>query len=826
MAVTDEERLVVALEARINDFEKRMAQAERRGTRTYQQLTAGSSRATRQMEQDMIRSSDRINQALAQTGTKIGAFGKAFVGGLAAGAAIGALEGIRQAAIDSTKSVLELSDQAKMAGVSFKAFQQLKIVAEQNRVGVDALTDGLKELSLRADEFIQTGAGSAAEAFQRLGYDSEELARKLKQPDQLFLEIIGRLEKFDKAARIRIADELFGGTGGEKFVQLIDQGEAGLRRQIKAAEDLGLVMDEQMVKKAEEVNQKFQVISNTITTYVKAAIVDAVSAWFRFLDSYNDFQNQQQGTLESRQKEIMGEKNRIAQARQTALDNPNLSDRARTRAVSTFDDQLRKLNEEEDKIIAVMSQRMQRDSNAWTPPTPPPGGFSSSSNGKADLTRFLAPGKDASHISGLSSSFEGKLEKMLADLPKELAGKITINSGYRSNERQTQLWQEALQKYGSVAEARKWVAPPGNSQHNKGNAADLGYGSDAARQWAHDNASKYGLQFPLGNENWHIEDADARGKAMADKTKELEDRGKAYDDMIAKAKEFVASEQLEATAVGMSKEAAARLRYEQDLLNEARSAGIELNPTQIENIKALASEMASAEEATRKLAKSQADAQRASEEFASIGKNIVGGFVQDLINGTSAADAMKSALSRLASSLADRVINNALDQLFKPSSSGTSAGGGLLSWIGSLFKSADGSAFTSGGVRAFAKGGTFSNKIVDSPTLFKFANGTGLMGEAGEEAIMPLKRDASGRLGVAAQLSGGSQKAAGSNVSISVNNYSGQEVETQETTDSRGNRQVTMVIGQQAAAAIKQRGNPARQAIQNDFAVKTRGIAR
>lgn len=54
---------------------------------------------------------------------------------------------------------------------------------------------------------------------------------------------------------------------------------------------------------------------------------------------------------------------------------------------------------------------------------------------------------------------------------------------------------------------------------------------------------------------------------------------------------------------------------------------------------------------------------------------------------------------------------------------------------------------------AFANGGTFTNGIVNSPTLFKFASGgalrNGLMGEAGPEAIIPLKRGRDGKLGVA-----------------------------------------------------------------------------
>lgn len=715
MSEGNEEQLAIAVIAKLTDLEKQMAKANGITARAYREMTLNSRKATKQMEEDAARSATRINQAFAQVSTRIGSFGKAFAGGLVTGAAIGALEGIRRAAIDSTKSVIELADQAKMAGVSFTAFQKLKIVAQQNRVGVDALTDGLKELSLRADEFIQTGKGSAAEAFQRLGYDAEELARKLKQPDQLFLEIIGRLEKLDKAAQIRIADELFGGTGGEKFVQLISQGEAGLRRQIKAAEDLGLVMDEEMVKKAEEVNRKFELITTTIGTHLKSAIVDAVSAWFRFLDSYNDFQNQQQGTLESRQKEIMGEKNRIAAARQAALDNPNLSDRNKARAVATFDEQLRKLNEVEDEIIAVQSQRAEQTRNAWTPPTPPPGGFGSSSGGKTDLTRFLAPGKDASHISGLSSSFEGKLEKMLADLPKELAGQITINSGFRSNERQAQLWQEALAKYGSVAEARKWVAPPGNSQHNKGNAADLGYGSDAARQWAHDNASRYGLAFPLGNENWHIEDADARAKSMEDRTKELEQRGQAYDDIIAKAQQFISAEGIEQQALSLTAEQAARLRYEQELLNEAQRAGLDLSLTQMDALKQLAAEMALAEERTRALTKSQADLKQSAEEFGQAAGSVAKGFVQDLINGKSAADALKSALGRVA----NMMLESALNQLFGGGSN--NQGGGIFgkvigSVVGSIFgsigKNADGTEFWRGGATLVGERGP---EIINAP---------------------------------------------------------------------------------------------------------------
>ena len=65
---------------------------------------------------------------------------------------------------------------------------------------------------------------------------------------------------------------------------------------------------------------------------------------------------------------------------------------------------------------------------------------------------------------------------------------------------------------------------------------------------------------------------------------------------------------------------------------------------------------------------------------------------------------------------------------------------------GRMLASAYGNAFSAAGVVPFANGG-----VVSRPTLFKFARGTGLMGEAGPEAIMPLQRDSRGRLGVSAE---------------------------------------------------------------------------
>lgn len=122
--------------------------------------------------------------------------------------------------------------------------------------------------------------------------------------------------------------------------------------------------------------------------------------------------------------------------------------------------------------------------------------------GNGDLQKYNT--KDQSHIAGLQPDFAGRLGQFLA-AAEQAGAPIKIMSGYRSPERQAQLYQAALAKYGSPEAARKWVAPPGRSNHGRGIAVDLQYSSGQAQGWAHQNAAKYGLYFRMSHEPWHIE---------------------------------------------------------------------------------------------------------------------------------------------------------------------------------------------------------------------------------------------------------------------------------------------------------------------------------
>ncbi|MCT2538542.1 phage tail tape measure protein [Sedimentimonas flavescens] len=126
----------------------------------------------------------------------------------------------------------------------------------------------------------------------------------------------------------------------------------------------------------------------------------------------------------------------------------------------------------------------------------------------------------------------------------------------------------------------------------------------------------------------------------------------------------------------------------------------------------------------------------------SIGRGLRRAFDGLIFDGMKLSDALRSVAQTMADSvysLAMRPVQNAL---------GGAIAQGMSSALGGLMPFAQGGAFSQGRVMPFAKGG-----VVSSPVAFPMRGATGLMGEAGPEAIMPLTRGADGRLGV--QSSGG-----------------------------------------------------------------------
>jgi hypothetical protein len=198
-------------------------------------------------------------------------------------------------------------------------------------------------------------------------------------------------------------------------------------------------------------------------------------------------------------------------------------------------------------------------------------------------------------------------------------------------------------------------------------------------------------------------------------------------------------------------------------------------------------------------------------------------FVNDIMNGKSVTEALGNAVKNLGARLMqialDRAINQLFGNLLGTFGSGLFGGAGApLNLSSFMTASANGNVFAGGNVIPFARGG-----VVSGPTIFPMANGMGLMGEAGPEAVMPLKRNSRGQLGVVAQ--GAMPVVRGGNVTI-INN--GRPVDAKTEQDRDGNWTITLedvadqVEGVMAKKVGSRRG-PMASAIGSSFGIQQNG---
>ena len=102
-------------------------------------------------------------------------------------------------------------------------------------------------------------------------------------------------------------------------------------------------------------------------------------------------------------------------------------------------------------------------------------------------------------VANLDPALLGALRQAATDAGIE----FSVDSGWRSPEYQDRLLRQAISKYGSEAEAARWVATPNTSAHVSGDAVDVGP-SDATA-WLSEHGAAYGLCRIYGNEPWHYE---------------------------------------------------------------------------------------------------------------------------------------------------------------------------------------------------------------------------------------------------------------------------------------------------------------------------------
>lgn len=176
------------------------------------------------------------------------------------------------------------------------------------------------------------------------------------------------------------------------------------------------------------------------------------------------------------------------------------------------------------------------------------------------------------------------------------------------------------------------------------------------------------------------------------------------------------------------------------------------------------------------------DAATAAFDFSAINDGLASGLADIIFEG----EALSDVLGNLAKSLASAALEAAALAAFNSLFSAILPGFGSS---GTVTANAHGNVFSNGRVVPFASGG-----VVNSPTYFPMRGGTGLMGEAGPEAILPLQRLPGGDLGVRSVAGNVSVP-----VSVNVVNNAGAQVDVRQSPDGRT---LDIMIDQKVASAM------------------------
>lgn len=120
------------------------------------------------------------------------------------------------------------------------------------------------------------------------------------------------------------------------------------------------------------------------------------------------------------------------------------------------------------------------------------------------LGGLAANGSDA--LPGAATGLDPELQRRFDAAQAAAAAEgveLRVTSGWRSAAEQQAIVDDAIDKHGSLEEARRWVLPPESSAHVRGTAVDVGPTDGAL--WLGEHGFGFGLCRTYANELWHFE---------------------------------------------------------------------------------------------------------------------------------------------------------------------------------------------------------------------------------------------------------------------------------------------------------------------------------
>ena len=719
---------------------------------------------------DVAKSGDAAFKGIEQASSGAFKYAKMALGGIAAYATVDYFSNLVKGAIDAQD---ELGKMAQKVGMSVEDLSKLEYAAKLADVSTEELRTGLKKLNIGMVD-VASGTGKAYDALKVLGVSVKDSDGKLKSNGQILNEVADQFEKYgDGAQKSALAVAIFG-KAGDQMIPMLNGGSRSLKDLGLELDKYGAVVTTSAAKASEEFNDNLTRLSAQSSTLGKSVANTLLPTMNSFVESLIAGKVY----LKEHGAEVVGIATAVGALGSAYLLYAERAVIAKTSA-AIFDG------------VAGAIELARGGTVAWSIALV-------GLNNTLKLTKIALIGTGigafavgAGTIAAMVYEEATKpLEKKLSDLKAEkallekggLSSSVSYNEvGIFDNEKLINSSKERISQIDFEISRTEALINKGKEKSTAGeskpNAPIL---IDSAK--AEKEAEKYAKG--LGRAQDANDKFIASMREMAQKDQLNIDSAfmsetdkKLAQDMISINKSFLDTQaevtkqytegKLQLSAYNKQAsilsgnyqfaiEQANQLKETQYRLNNSWSYGASKALNSYANDASNLSRQV--EGAFTRMAKGMEDSlvsfvMTGKANFSTLANSMIADMIRMMIQ-----QSITAPLAKAGASFFSGMFNSSYG-------SGTE---GSANFIGPVqAKQAKGGAWDSG-IQAFAKGGAFTNTIVDNPTLFKFAKGTGLMGEAGPEAIMPLTRDSSGRLGVTSGSGGGG-------VNINVINQAGSD---------------------------------------------------
>lgn len=249
------ERLVATLEARIDKYEKNLAKASRTGDQQF-----------RRIEHRGEAMAKKLQTQFAGIATS---FATAFAGGIVAGGFAGATRAIREIVSEASG----LAKTADRIGVTTDEIQKLRYAGEIAGISIASMDKSLEQFTRRLGE-AQKGTGTLRQILTDYNISLTDAQGNMRSVSSLLTDVSDAISNAGSAQeRANVAYQAFGRSGVEMVLALRNGGDA-LQDMMRRADDLGLVIEERLLRRAEELDDKLYELTNQIQTGLKVEVLE------------------------------------------------------------------------------------------------------------------------------------------------------------------------------------------------------------------------------------------------------------------------------------------------------------------------------------------------------------------------------------------------------------------------------------------------------------------------------------------------------------------------------------------------------------------------